>query len=89
MCTVTSDSIYVSWKITPRWEGNPKVINKFVVSWFPYQDEHEQSSRRMELYTKERSTQSGSQVTDYELLTEEEHKEDPNFLYTVLSEARS
>jgi len=30
-----------------------------------------------------------SRVTDYEVLTEEEHQEDPNFLYTVLSEVRS
>ena len=38
-CNVTSDSIFVSWKITPRWEFDSNVIDKFVVSWFPYENE--------------------------------------------------
>ena len=38
-CNVTSNSIFVSWKITPRWEFDSNVIDKFVVSWFPYDNE--------------------------------------------------
>jgi len=79
----SANSVDVYWSITKRWQFDPEVIDKFIISWFPYETENEQADERFKLIGIDRGSITGGSM-DYEDLMAETSLRDPAFEYIVL-----
>ena len=80
-CTApASDTVMFNWSIG-KWDNDPDVIDRYIVYWFPYDNEKAKTDKIFQIKQWDRPSNAG-RFDDYEDVMEAENKNDADFMYT-------
>ena len=80
-CTApASDTVMFNWSIG-KWDNDPEVIDRYIVYWFPYDNEKAKTDKIFQIKQWDRPSNAG-RFDDYEDVMEAENKKDNDFMYT-------
>ena len=79
-CTApASDKVVFDWSIG-KWDNDPDVIDRYIVYWFPYENEKAKTDKIFEIKQWDRQPNAG-RFDDYEDVMVAENKKDDDFMY--------
>ena len=79
-CTApASDKVVFNWSIG-KWDNDPDVIDRYIVYWFPYENEKAKTDKIFEIKQWDRQPNAG-RFDDYEDVMVAENIKDDDFMY--------
>ena len=69
----------LNWSVG-KWDNDPDVIDRYVVYWFPYDDEKAKADKIFQIQQWNKPS-NGGRYEDYTDVMVDENKKDDDFMY--------